>query len=113
MNFVRHDDVPEMILKNGTKANLRSWNDQFTIIHAVRPTGVLFPVDQHPEIQIYIIVKGKIELTVGDETHILTDGDTWIVDSNIPHIANVIEETEEYEVFYPARQDLVERYLNQ
>ncbi len=96
--------------KAGTEVRLLSHNEEMTIVHNVRPAGAVFPPHAHPAAQVYIIVKGKVELTVGEETRVLTDGDTWFVPSEVPHGARVLEDTVEYEVFVPGREDLAKTY---
>ena len=115
MDFVKFSEARETVItegsKAGTKVRLLAHNDEMTIVHNVRPAGAIFPPHVHPAVQIYMIVKGKVELTAGDEVKILTDGDTWYVGSNVPHGAKILEDTIEYEVFLPGRQDIVDKYL--
>jgi quercetin dioxygenase-like cupin family protein len=49
------------------------------------PPGSGFPVHVHPEEQISIVREGEMEITIGDETHLVRPGDVIHFPQNVPH----------------------------
>ena len=67
---------------------------------------------QHIHEQIGYLVSGKIKLYIGNSSRILTPGDSWNIPSNIPHKAEILENSVAVEVFTPCREEYL-AYLNQ
>lgn len=111
MYFSKKKNAPTVTIPNGTVLTVQASDDKMTMLESTMPAGLKKPPHTHPEIQAYYIVSGKMELIVDGQKEILCAGDTCIVPSMVPHGANVIEETTEIEIFYPARPDLIEKYF--
>jgi quercetin dioxygenase-like cupin family protein len=72
--------------------------------------GSCLPVHSHPQEQAGRLLKGRIILSIGDETSEIMPGDCWIVPDNCEHSAEVVEEAIAIEVFSPVREDYL-RYF--
>jgi len=67
--------------------------------------GSELPKHKHPHEQIGFLVSGRLILTIGNEACELEPGDSWAVPGDVEHSAQVLENSEAVEVFFPVRQD--------
>lgn len=67
--------------------------------------GAILPLHSHPHEQIGYLVKGQIRLTIGAEVQDVQPGDSWCIPGDVPHFAEIIEESVAVEVFSPVRED--------
>ena len=69
--------------------------------------GADLPRHSHPHEQTGYLVSGKIELSIGDETHQVKPGDSWCIAGGVEHKATVLEDSVAIEVFSPVREDYI------
>ncbi len=70
--------------------------------------GAAIPEHNHPHEQMGTVLQGAIELTIGDETQVVTQGAAYHVLSNQPHSARCLDKpTHILEAFSPRREDLI------
>jgi quercetin dioxygenase-like cupin family protein len=62
-------------------------------------------VHQHPHEQITIMLEGKLEMKIGDETYLLEPGTMQVIPSNTPHGAIAHTDCVLIDVFNPIRED--------
>jgi len=67
--------------------------------------GKTLPLHDHVYEQTGTLIKGKMTLTIGDETFEVNAGDTWTIPPDVPHKADVISDCMVFEVFSPPRED--------
>lgn len=67
--------------------------------------GALLPLHSHPHEQVGYLVSGRIRLTIGSEVHDVSPGDSWCIQGDVPHCAEIIEDSLAIEVFSPLRED--------
>lgn len=87
---------------------------EMRVIHAERMTMVFFRVEAgtrvpehaHPHEQIGTVIRGEIELVVGDESFTVRAGEAYHVPGNVMHTGFCPSTTELVEVFCPPREDL-------
>jgi len=66
-------------------------NGLFTLIEEVNPPGTMIPPHVHTnEDEIFKVLEGELEVTVGDETTILKAGDLAFAPKNVPHTWKVV-----------------------
>ncbi|NKI31590.1 quercetin 2,3-dioxygenase [Croceivirga thetidis] len=70
-------------------------NGQFTLIEEVNPPGTMIPPHVHTkEDEVFKVLEGELEVTVGDETTVLKAGDLAFAPRNVPHSWKVIGDTD-------------------
>ena len=70
--------------------------------------GAAIPEHSHPHEQMGTVLQGAIELTIGDETQVVTQGAAYHVLSNQPHSARCLDKAAHIlEAFSPPREDLI------
>jgi len=87
--------------------------EQKTLVHGDRTLmvefrlqkGAALPLHSHPHEQTGYLVKGRIRLTIGTDVHEVLPGDSWCIPGDVPHCAEIIEESTAVEVFSPVREE--------
>lgn len=70
----------------------------------------IIPLHQHPHEQGGIVLKGRLELTIGDEVRILEMGQMYIIPPNTPHKAVAKDGPAiALDVFSPIREDYIQK----
>jgi len=69
--------------------------------------GAILPKHNHPHEQTGYLVSGKIDLTIGNVTYLVSPGDSWCIPGNISHHALAHENSVAIEVFSPVREDYI------
>lgn len=67
--------------------------------------GSKLPSHSHVYEQTGYLVEGKIRLTVGDDVFTVEPGDSWCINSNVNHSAEILADSVAIEVFSPVRED--------
>jgi quercetin dioxygenase-like cupin family protein len=79
--------------------------------------GAVIPLHDHPHEQGGMLLEGKLELTIGDETRVVEARSMFIIPPNVPHKAVAIGGPAlVLDVFSPIREDyaeLMNRYIPQ
>lgn len=77
--------------------------------------GAEVPLHQHPHEQGGILLRGKLQLTIGDETRVVEAGSLFLIPPQTPHRAVAVDgPATVLDVFSPIREDyaeLVNRYI--
>jgi len=73
--------------------------------------GCLVPRHSHPNEQISYIVTGALRFLLGDEAapveKIVHAGEVLVIPGGLPHSAEALEDTVDFDVFAPPRQDWI------
>jgi len=73
--------------------------------------GAEIPRHDHPHEQGGMLLKGRLELTIGDEVRIVEPGAMFIIPPNTPHRAVAVDgPAVVLDVFSPVREDYAELY---
>lgn len=83
------------------------------VLNATLP-GHSVPLHQHPHEQIGMVHAGKAELRIGEETRVVEKGDFYCIPANVPHADTCLgdEPFVMLDIFYPVREDFIERLGN-
>lgn len=77
--------------------------------------GAAVPLHHHPHEQAGILLEGKLELTIGDETRLVHPRSMFIIPGGIPHKAVAIDGPAiVLDIFSPIREDyaaLMNQYI--
>ena len=73
--------------------------------------GCIVPRHQHPNEQITYITKGALLFLLGEEgstvERIVRVGEVLVIPANLPHSAEALEDTTDFDIFAPPRQDWI------
>ena len=67
--------------------------------------GKTLPMHKHPHEQSGYLVSGHIIMIINGERHEMRPGDSWTINGNLEHGAEVKEDSLAVEVFSPVRED--------
>ncbi|MEW2920314.1 quercetin 2,3-dioxygenase [Muricauda sp. ANG21] len=98
------ENLPPKIVRKGEGQKVNVLGDQqtfkltsedtnglFSLIEEVNPPGTMIPPHVHTkEDEIFKVLEGELEVTVGDETTILKAGDLAFAPRNVPHTWKVV-----------------------
>jgi quercetin dioxygenase-like cupin family protein len=74
--------------------------------------GSHLPLHSHPHEQTGYLVKGKLNMIIGDESFLAEPGDSWNIPGNMFHGADALEDSIAIEVFSPVRKDYLPENQN-
>lgn len=105
MPFYNFNDLNPKQPAEGVELKVVSGNKMTLVTFYLSP-GSAMPEHSHPHEQMGLIVKGKLELTIGDEKKTVAKGDAWHIPSDVSHKGVCLDEPAEVvEVFAPPRED--------
>lgn len=73
--------------------------------------GALLPDHSHPYEQTGYLISGRMALSMAGEQHVVTPGDSWMIPADLPHRAEILEDSVALEIFSPPRDDY-RKYLD-
>ena len=80
-------------------------SDNMTFGHWKIAKGSSLPEHSHPHEQVTHVLQGEFELTVGDETSMLTSEMGAIIPPNVSHSGRAVTDCRIIDTFYPVRED--------
>jgi len=105
MPFIDIDTVPPMQLSPGCR--IRTPYGQNLMLSLVEfDEGAEVAPHHHPHEQGGIVLRGRLELTIGGETRVLEPGAMYLITPNTPHRARAVGgPAVAMDVFSPVRED--------
>ena len=76
-----------------------------TLGHVTIEKGSVLAAHNHPHEQITMILEGKLEMKIGNEIHMLTEGMIHVIPSNVIHSAIAHSDCKLIDVFSPVREE--------
>ena len=78
---------------------------EISIEHFIKPPGHASPEHSHPNVQVLVVLKGKLQVVGEKETVLLGEGDTVYIPGNETHIVvnPSNEESVGIDIFIPGR----------
>jgi quercetin dioxygenase-like cupin family protein len=110
MPFIDLDAVPALPLLPGCR--LRTpYGQNIMLSYLEMDAGAEVPLHHHPHEQAGMLLKGRLQLTIGDETRVVEAGSMFIIPGNTPHRAVALDgPVVVLDVFSPVREDYAELY---
>jgi quercetin dioxygenase-like cupin family protein len=110
MPFFDPAAMPAMELSPGCRIRTPH-GERIMLSYLEMDQGAVVPLHHHPHEQAGILIKGVMELTIGDETRICRPGEMFIIPPNTPHRAVAVEgPVLVLDTFSPIREDYAELY---
>ena len=79
--------------------------DSTTLGWVTIQAGSKLPAHHHPHEQITLMLEGKMEMQIGNESFMLEPGTVKVIGSNVPHSAIAHTDCILIDVFSPVRDD--------
>ncbi len=97
-------NIPEKELFEGLRARFIH-TENVTIGHVTIDKGAVLPEHAHIHEQITHIVAGELEMTVNNQTNVLSAGMSVTIPSNVIHSAKALTNCQVIDTFCPVRED--------
>src|SRR5579875_3225971 len=105
MPFVDINQIPPIEILPGVRIRTPHLN-QLMLSYLEMDEGAVVPQHSHPHEQGGILLKGKLELTIGDEVRVVEPGSLFLIPANVPHKAVARDgPVVAVDVFSPIRED--------
>jgi len=104
--WYRWDEVPREELHERLSRRLIT-GDQVMLAHVYLKKGCVVPKHSHDNEQFTYILEGALQFLVGEEADeiVVRAGEVLHLPANVPHEAHALEDTLDVDIFYPPRED--------
>src|SRR5215472_10137130 len=79
--------------------------DKIMLARVLLKKGCVVPEHSHENEQVTYILEGALKFSIAGKEIVVHAGEVLCIPSNLPHKAEAIEDTVDLDVFYPPRQD--------
>ncbi|MFN8345588.1 MAG: cupin domain-containing protein [Spirosomataceae bacterium] len=101
------NELPWERVDEKIQRKIMSYTDQVMLVKVAFQQGGIGAAHKHPHLQISYVASGAFEITIGNESKILKEGDVYFVPSEVLHGAVCLEAGVLVDVFNPMREDFV------
>ena len=105
--FKIHRETALAELGGGVSRRILAHDKAMMAVEVCFEEGAVGAVHSHPHVQISYVLEGKFKATVGDETKIISVGDTYYTAPEVPHGVICLERGKLLDVFTPEREDFL------
>lgn len=110
MPFIDVESITPIELAPGCRIRT-PYGEHLMLSYLEMDDGAEIPLHHHPHEQGGMLLKGVLELTIGDQVERVEPGAMFIIPPNVPHRAIVVEgPVLVLDVFSPVREDYAEMY---
>ena len=103
--FINVDKLPQKELATGVTTSL-AWGENIMLSFVKLNPNATVPSHSHPHEQMALVLSGRLEVTIGNKSRLLKEGDVFIVPSGVEHdVKNLKSETQVLDIFSPPRED--------
>lgn len=107
-NFFQVDsEIEWQDLGDGVSRQMLGHNGQLMMVKVKFEAGAIGAIHQHPHVQVSYVESGVFELTIGDETKTLRQGDGYFAPPGVLHGCLCVEAGVLIDAFTPAREDFL------
>ena len=109
--WYRWDQLPREELHEKLGRRLIT-GDQMMLAHVYLKQGCVVAKHSHANEQFTYILEGALRFFIGDdgkEEVVVRAGEVLHLPGNVPHAAHALEDTLDVDVFYPPREDLLNK----
>jgi quercetin dioxygenase-like cupin family protein len=86
--------------------------DRMMLAHVYLKKGCIVPKHSHENEQITYILEGALKFWIGEDQQqelVVKAGEVLHIPSNVPHMAEALDDTLDVDIFSPPRQDWLEK----
>ncbi|MEM3563245.1 MAG: cupin domain-containing protein [Candidatus Jordarchaeaceae archaeon] len=103
--IVRSKEAKTVEMFEGVSRKTLAIGEKMLLAEFTFRKGAIVPSHTHPHEQVGYVVKGKVNLRIGEQKYLLGAGDSYYIKPNVDHSAELIEESVIIDVFCPPRED--------
>jgi len=103
--YGKHSENGYAEIIKGIRIKTLCYGESMLMTEFLLHEGTILPEHSHPNEQTGYLVKGKIRLFIGEVVRELIAGDSWNINKDVIHRAEILEDSVAIEVFSPVRED--------
>ncbi|MEO1442119.1 MAG: cupin domain-containing protein [Chloroflexota bacterium] len=103
--FLKQADVEPVEMLEGVQRRTLGTTDEAMLCEFHLATGAKVPQHSHMNDQVGYVISGKLRLTIGDDTQLLSAGDSYAIHGAVDHAAVAEEDCLLIDSFSPPRND--------
>ena len=109
MKILSWDEIPIEELTDKIRRQVVTGTNEM-MARVLLDKGAVVPTHSHESEQITYIIEGVMRLMIGDppEEVLLRAGQFIVIPPNVPHRAEILEDTVDIDIFSPIRHDWLE-----
>jgi quercetin dioxygenase-like cupin family protein len=104
LKYLRWKDV-ELEQLNPTLSRQLIVGEQLMLARVLLRKGTIVPEHSHENEQLSYIVGGALKFWIEGRELVVAAGEVLCIPPHVPHKALALEDTEDLDIFYPPRQD--------
>lgn len=104
MFYKKNNDGYKEVLP-GIKLKTLSYGQKTSFTEFKMKKGSVIPTHSHINEQTGYLIRGKLKFKVQNEVFEAQPGDSWCIEGNVEHNAEVLEDSLVVEIFSPVRED--------
>jgi quercetin dioxygenase-like cupin family protein len=106
--FVRGQETKQVEMLPGVRRRTLGCGPQMLLAEFTLAGGSEMPTHSHPHDQVGYVLRGSMQLTIGEETQTCEAGDSYYIPGHVPHRAVTAEDALVVDVFCPPREDYLQ-----
>jgi quercetin dioxygenase-like cupin family protein len=106
--FVKGDQTNQVEMVPGALRRTLGHGEEMLLAEFTLAAGAEVLMHSHPHAQVGYMVRGRMQLTVSEETYTVETGDSYYILGDVPHAAVSLENSVVVDIFCPPRQDYLE-----
>lgn len=83
--------------------------DKIMLARVLLKKGCIVPEHSHENEQVTYILEGALKFWIGGKEIVVHAGEVLCIPANLPHKAEAVQDTVDLDVFYPPRQDWINK----
>ena len=103
--FVTPNDAKQVEMATGIHRRTMATTDEAMVCEFFLERGAEIVAHSHTNDQVGYVVYGKMEMTIGENTHVCDPGDSYAIPGGIVHSVRVLVDTLTLDIFSPPRND--------
>ena len=113
LHFIDSDLLKPIEMMPGVTAKILSGlqGEKMMMVLATIAPGVSVPAHSHPHEQVGIVYSGSASFRIGDEERTVVEKDMYCIPAEVEHEATAVggEPFMAFEIFFPVRDDFIEK----
>lgn len=105
--FLESDTIEHVYAGEGVTRQLLGFDEKIMLVKVHFVKDAIGAKHSHPHVQSSYIASGKFEVSIGDETKILKEGDGYFVPPHVIHGVVCLEDGILIDSFNPVRADFL------
>ena len=107
--FIFHKDTTLEDLGNSVTRRILAHDGKMMAVEVNLAAGAVGPMHNHPHEQLTYVLSGEFEFTIGEETRVVSAGDTLYKQPGIMHGCVCLQPGTLLDTFTPIREDFLAR----